>query len=75
MTITPASSNLANPSKAADPARQALGQLVNAIQSGDADAAQQAFANVTQNPTGQAAEADPHSPLGQALGRHKLLVV
>ena len=48
---------------------QQFAQLAKAVQSGDLDAAQQAYTSFTQSPAGKAAASDPNSPLGQALSQ------
>jgi len=48
---------------------QQFAQLAKAVQSGDLNAAQQAYASFTQTAAGKAAASDPTSPLGQALSQ------
>ncbi len=48
---------------------QQFAQLTNSIQSGDVDAAQQAYTDFTQSPAGKAAESNPDNPLAQALSQ------
>jgi len=44
-------------------------QLAKAVQSGDLNGAQQAYATFTQSAAGKAAASDPNSPLAQALNQ------
>ncbi len=48
---------------------QQFAQLAKAVQSGDLNAAQQAYTSFTQSPAGKAAASDPNSPLSQALNQ------
>ncbi|HEY4140622.1 MAG TPA: hypothetical protein VGM57_04365 [Pseudolabrys sp.] len=64
MTISALSNTSANLSPALDDSRQAFGQLINSIKSGDLSAAQDAYATFSQTPGGQNS-----GPLSQAVGQ------
>lgn len=67
MTISAISSASSNPYYSdQNAARQAFGQLVSALQSGNLSAAQSAYSSFTQNAGGQI---DPNSPFAQAVSQ------
>jgi hypothetical protein len=64
MTVSALSNTSTNLSPPPDDPRQAFGQLINSIRSGDLSAAQDAYAAFTQTPGGQSG-----GPLSQAVNQ------
>ena len=70
MAISPVSSSAVNPNQnQGDDAWQQFQQLVSAVNSGDLTTAQQAYADFTNGPGAKVAQANPDSPLAQALNQ------
>ena len=69
MGISAVSSSSTTPQTQTDNGWQQFMQLAKAIQSGDTNAAQQAYTTFTQSAAGKQAASDPNSPLAQALSQ------
>lgn len=70
MAISPVSSSTVNPNQnQGDDAWQQFQQLVSAVNSGDLTTAQQAYSDFTNGPGAKVAQANPDSPIAQALNQ------
>jgi DNA-binding FadR family transcriptional regulator len=70
VAISPVSSSAINPNQSqGDDAWQQFQQLVSAVNSGDLTTAQQAYTDFTNGPGAKVAQANPDSPIAQALNQ------
>jgi DNA-binding FadR family transcriptional regulator len=70
VAISPVSSSAVNPNQSqGDDAWQQFQQLVSAVNSGDLTTAQQAYTDFTNGPGAKVAQANPDSPIAQALNQ------
>jgi DNA-binding FadR family transcriptional regulator len=70
VAISPVSSSAVNPNQSqGDDAWQQFQQLVSAVNSGDLTTAQQAYTDFQNGPGAKVAQANPDSPIAQALNQ------